>query len=72
MFQDPCGVNASVEACNREQGLPGGFVFSSGTSAPETVVIGYRLGAFYLKTDTSKLYVFNGTPRTKVGWVILN
>lgn len=70
---DPCYSNASQEACIAAQGLPSGTDSSYGTADPENNVIGMITGgSFYFRTSTSKLYVFGGTPRTSVGWVILN
>lgn len=69
---DPCFTNASEEACAAANGLPATTQTTSGTDAPEGNVVGYRVGDLYVRTSTSKLYFFNGTPRSSTGWVILN
>lgn len=69
----PCDEGAM--ACNLAQGLPteGPIMSPPGTVAPENNIVGYLTGGhFYFRTSTSKLYVFGGTPRTSVGWIILN
>lgn len=73
MWLDPCGTNAGTESCNALNGLPTAPISETGEGSPEGVVTGYRVGGhFYYATDTSKLYVFGGTPRENTGWVILN
>lgn len=63
---------ASLAACNSAKGYPAAPAIYSGSGAPENTWIGFWPGDLYLNTATSKLYVFNGTSGTAVGWNILN
>jgi hypothetical protein len=74
---DPCGQLNQQDVCNTANGLLTRPVvqLSTATSdvAPENNVTGLTVGQhFYFRTSTGKLYIFNGTVGTKVGWVILN
>ena len=69
-----CLTDAEAQAamCAKLNGWPSGPSDYSGTVAPENNVVGYWPGDRYLRTTTSKLYVFNGVSGTMVGWNLLN
>ncbi len=67
-----CFTDATEEACAKANGWPATTQTTTGTDAPENNVVGYRSGDLYVRTNTNKLYFFDGVPGTMVGWNILN
>jgi hypothetical protein len=65
-------ADQTAAACARAKGWPAGPRFISGEGTPEGAETGYTVGDQYTATDTSKQYVFNGTPGENTGWFILN
>lgn len=59
---------SSEEACAAARGWPRQPRLLSGEGTPNGVEVGYWPNDQYLDTTTGILYVFNGTPGTKVGW----
>lgn len=79
MIPDPCGLLNQQFVCATANGQPTMPFTQVGTTgsaldvAPENNVTGMALGLHqFWRQSTGKMYVFNGTVGTKVGWVILN
>lgn len=73
MWMDRCGVLNQQAVCDTQNGVPAYPFVQRGTVVPENNVTGLAVGNhFYLNTATSKMYFFNGTVGTEVGWNILN
>lgn len=69
---EQCLTDAGAAACAKVKGWPDGPMRYSGDVPPENVQTGYWVGDQYFNTDVQTLYVFNGTPGTSVGWVLIN
>lgn len=79
MWLDPCGELNQQAVCNNARGLPTqpftqvGYTGTAQDVAPENNITGRAVGLHqFWRESTGKMYVFNGTVGTKVGWVILN
>lgn len=79
MYIDPCGLLNQQAVCNNAQGLPTspftqvGYTGTPFDVDPENNITGIAIGLHqFWRQSTSKMYVFGGTPGTKVGWTILN
>lgn len=78
-MRDPCGILNQQAVCNTANGEPAevftqvGYTGTDSDVAPETNITGLAVGLHqFWRQSTGKMYIFNGTVGTKVGWVILN
>lgn len=76
---DPCHALNQQQHCNIANGQPSevftqiGYTGTDDDVAPENNITGLALGLHqFWRESTGKMYVFNGTVGTSVGWVILN
>lgn len=70
---DCAGVLNQQMVCNIQNGQPFEVFTQNGTGTPEGAVSGLAVGLHqFWRTDTGKMYIFNGTVGTSTGWVILN
>lgn len=73
VFTDCSGALNQQAYCNAANGQLTQVAVQVGTGSPEDVVIGITVGLHQFWDATAgKMYVFNGTVGTSVGWVALN
>lgn len=73
MWVGSCGQLNQQAHCQTLNGQPTDPITQIGTGTPEGVVAGLAVGMHqFWRTDTGKMYIFNGTVGENTGWVILN